>query len=303
LRVPVGTRMSSHELENVNAQDVVASLRDRTADVRDAAATHRDTTADARDRVADVRDLVAGRRDAEADERDRHAATTAARIGEPTTTAHLRTALASRDAAAADRRHAVGDRAAWAADRVRAQGDRDRAEDDRDEAERDRVAAGDDRGSAAQDRRSADLDPLTGALHRGAGQLALRQEMTGAAREQHPLLLAFVDVDQMKAVNDTGGHSAGDQLLRHVVAALRAAFRPYDLFIRHGGDEFLCVLPGMMTIEGQTRMKQVNQGLAATDRPGSISAGFAQMHPTDTLEALINRADEDLYGSKAHRSP
>lgn len=105
----------------------------------------------------------------------------------------------------------------------------------------------------------------------------------------------------MKAVNDSRGHRAGDRLLRRVVTALRAAFRPYDLVIRHGGDEFLCLLPGMVAAEARTRMEQVNQNLAATDGPASITAGFAEMHPHDTAEQLVDRADDDLYRNKVHR--
>lgn len=293
--------MPSHAI--ARKHDAAAAERDHTADIRDAAATDRDTTADDRDQVADHRDHIADRRDAQADERDRQAQTSPDQVGESVTEAHLQRALTARDAAAADRHHAWSDRAAWAQDRARAAGDRTRAEDDRDNAEHDRAAASSDRGTAAQHRQSTDLDPLTGALHRGAGRAALLQEMTRATREDHPLVVAYVDVDQMKVVNDTGGHQAGDQLLRNVVAALRAAFRPHDLVVRQGGDEFLCVIPGMRTPAAKIRMKQVNNDLAGTDHPGSITAGFAQMQPDDTDEHLINRADEDLYRTKPHRQP
>jgi diguanylate cyclase (GGDEF)-like protein len=293
--------MPSHSI--ARQHDAAAVVRDRTADLRDAAATDRDTTADDRDQVADHRDHIADDRDALADERDRLAQTTPDQVGESVTEAHLQRALTARDAAAADRHHAWSDRAAWAQDRARAAGDRTRAEDDRDNAEHDRAAASGDRGTAAQHRQSTDLDPLTGALHRGAGRAALLQEMTRATREHHPLVVAYIDVDQMKAVNDTGGHQAGDQLLRHVVAALRAAFRPHDLIVRQGGDEFLCILPGMRTAAAKIRMKHVNTDLAATDRPGSVTAGFAQMHPGDTDEQLTNRADKDLYRTKPRSQP
>lgn len=280
-----------------------AALRDRTAHERDAAASTRDTTADARDHVADHRDHVADRRDAVADERDRLAATTPDQVGEVVTTAHLRRALTARAAAADDRLHAHGDRSAWAGDRVRAEGDRIRAERDRDDSERDRSAASDDRDTAAHYRRETDRDPLTGALPRGAGRDALLHEMTRATRERHALLLAYVDVDAMKAVNDSGGHQAGDRLLRHVAAALRAAFRPHDLLIRHGGDEFLFVLPGMRTTAAAARMTEVNRALAITDTPGSVTAGFAQMQRGETDEQLVSRADEDLYRTKSPPAP
>lgn len=297
-----GVIVPSRRLAVVDEQDAAAAVRDSSAEVRDAAATDRDTSADVRDQAAEVRDQVAGRRDAWADERDRLGEGMTGQVGETVTAAHLRHALAARDAAAADRHHAADDRAAWASDRTSAERDRTHAEDDRDDAHRDRTASGGNRGTAAHDRQTADLDPLTGALHRGAGQAALLRETARAAREHEPLVVAFVDVDQMKVVNDSGGHSAGDRLLRHVVASLRAAFRPYDLVTRHGGDEFLCLLPGMVTAEARTRMEQVNHSLASTDGPASITAGFAEMHPDDTAEQLVDRADDDLYRNKVHRS-
>ena len=61
--------------------------------------------------------------------------------------------------------------------------------------------------------------------------------MTRATRDHEPLVVAFVDVDQMKAINDAGGRSAGDRLLRHVARTLQSSFRPCDLLVRHGGDE------------------------------------------------------------------
>jgi len=278
-----------------NEYDTAAALRDDTADVRDTAATHRDTIADDRDQVADTRDQVAGRRDTLADERDRLAERTLDQIGELVTAAHLQRTLATRAAAAADRHHASADRAAWAINRTH-------AEDDRNDAERDRTASSDDRGSSARDRQVAGLDSLTGALQRGAGRLALVREMAHSTRERTPLVVAFVDVDQMKAMNDSEGHSAGDQLLQYVVATLQAAFRPYDLIIRHGGDEFLCVLPGMRASVAQTRMREVNQWLAATDRPASVTAGLAEMCRGDTDEQLVARADRALYRARAHRN-
>ena len=70
----------------------------------------------------------------------------------------------------------------------------------------------------------------------------MTRDLARARRAQQPLLVAFVDVDGLKAVNDEYGHAAGDTLLRAVVTALSSMLRPYDVVIRYGGDEFICVL-------------------------------------------------------------
>jgi diguanylate cyclase (GGDEF)-like protein len=70
----------------------------------------------------------------------------------------------------------------------------------------------------------------------------LEHEIDRTRRSNGELVTAFVDVVGLKIVNDTYGHAAGDRLLRNVVTALRKWLRSYDLVIRYGGDEFVCVL-------------------------------------------------------------
>src|SRR5438132_6245992 len=87
----------------------------------------------------------------------------------------------------------------------------------------------------------AATDDLTGALRRGTGLAMLQRELDRARRVRgRGTIVAFIDVDGLKRLNDTDGHSAGDQLLRDVVAAIRERVRSYDLVIRYGGDEFVC---------------------------------------------------------------
>src|SRR5258708_17716461 len=99
----------------------------------------------------------------------------------------------------------------------------------------------------------ASADDLTCAMRRGAGIAALGQEIARARRMKVNIVVAFVDVDGLKAVNDRDGHPAGDTVLRIVAVTLRQAVRSYDLVIRYGGDEFVCVLFGA-DLEGATRM-------------------------------------------------
>ena len=94
------------------------------------------------------------------------------------------------------------------------------------------------------------------------------------------LAAAFVDVDKLKAVNDSRGHAAGDRLLIEVVEALRSNLRPYDLVIRCGGDEFVCVMSGLAAATAAERLGLVNGMLAAGPEHGSITVGVTQRRPS-----------------------
>ena len=126
--------------------------------------------------------------------------------------------------------------------------------------------------------------------------------MVRARRTNQPMGLAFVDVDGLKAVNDSRGHSAGDRLLHDVADALRVQLRDYDVIVRFGGDEFLCSMPGIHQPEAALRMVRVNEVLAASPGGGAISAGLAELEAADTLTTLVLRADRALGGGGAERT-
>ena len=73
----------------------------------------------------------------------------------------------------------------------------------------------------------------------------MEREIARATRTAQPLVLAFVDVDHLKVINDSRGHAAGDRMLVEAVNTLRANLRTYDLIIRYGGDEFICTISGV----------------------------------------------------------
>ncbi len=190
------------------------------------------------------------------------------------------------------------DLAGWshraAADRARAASDRAEAAADRTLASAERALAARDRARAARDRELAESDDLTGVLRRGPGHRQLAKEIDRARRASQSLVLAFIDVDALKHVNDTQGHLAGDALLRSVADTLRTRLRSYDLIIRFGGDEFICVLPDSEVGSVQQRFAEAAEALASSATGGSITVGYAQLRDMDSTERLIARADADL---------
>ena len=246
-----------------------------TSDVRDLTAADRDRNAARRDEAAELRDRLADARDREWDKLGQ--AHGVGRFGGP---GGEELAVA----AERDRRRAAEDRARAAAHRAA--------------AARDREAAALDREHAAHERALAGTDELTETLRRGVGLAALGREVERAERTGHPLVVAFVDIDQLKAVNDGRGHVAGDLLLRRVADALRAELRPYDLMLRYGGDEFVCALPGAHTDSVRRRFDTISRQLRLEADGGSFSVGFAELEPGDTVSALVQRADAALRASR-----
>lgn len=108
------------------------------------------------------------------------------------------------------------------------------------------------------------------------------------------MVLGFLDVDGLKAVNDTHGHSAGDDLLRQVTKVVRARLRQFDLIVRYGGDEFLFSAVGLSLPEAVERMHEVDSALLRSDN-ATITVGMTKAQTGDTLTAVIDRADAELY--------
>jgi diguanylate cyclase (GGDEF)-like protein len=203
--------------------------------------------------------------------------------------------------------------AGWAEVRLRAERDRERAAIDRGRAAHDRAQAAEDRLEAVRERtdalrlrresagllRKAATDELTGARTRYLGLDEATRELVRARRTGQRLTLAFVDVDGLKRVNDGKGHLAGDALLRAVGEALRDNLRPYDVIVRYGGDEFLCVMPNISAPDARARFEQIAHTLAAAGADYSISMGLAQARHGESLEGLIARADAELLRTRS----
>ena len=152
------------------------------------------------------------------------------------------------------------------------------------------------------EREDSSIDGLTGVYHRDPGLVELEREITRAMRtgSDHRFVLAFVDVDALKAKNDSLGHTAGDQLLRHIAEVIRANLRSYDLIVRFGGDEFVCGLPGLDVEAAAERFACINSELAST-RQASVTVGLVEALENESIENLIVRADKAMYAERQKR--
>jgi diguanylate cyclase (GGDEF)-like protein len=182
--------------------------------------------------------------------------------------------------------------------------------DERRVAARDREAAARDRRAAAEDRKAAHreftdegVDELTGVLRRGVGLAAIDREIGRAERTGDPLVVAFVDTVGLKETNDTKGHGEGDRVLREVADSLTADLRSYDVVARVGGDEFVCALSGETIEQAAGRYEQIFTRLTERGNGVSITVGLAAHRPGDTLETLIDRADQAMLAIRRRKGP
>lgn len=232
--------------------------------------------ADARDRDAEARDALADARDERADARDDRAE-------------------------ARDRGKASHSVTGAASDRREAKRDRGGSGGDRQDSGVDREASAEDRQRASAERAELLIDGLTGAHRREAGMLELERSVMEAHRTGKGYVLAFIDVDGLRALNNSLGHAAGDQLLRQVVDTVRGVVREYDLIVRYGGDEFLCGLAGLRLPEATRRFEVANASLAVTQE-AAVTVGLAELTPGESLDQLIARADSEMYATRGQRS-
>jgi diguanylate cyclase (GGDEF)-like protein len=155
----------------------------------------------------------------------------------------------------------------------------------------------------------ADTDGLTGLVNRRAFDAALERAVRRARRTKEPLSLLLLDLDHFKALNDTAGHTAGDDALRRFGQVLsQAARRPDDVAARYGGEEFALILPGTDKAGALevARLLAVELAAAAIPHPKGIdgmvtvSIGATTGSPDDNLnpEKLISLADAGLYKAK-----
>lgn len=151
--------------------------------------------------------------------------------------------------------------------------------------------------------RLARLDPLTNLVNRRGMTELLATEVERIRRHGSAFGVIWLDVDNFKQLNDTFGHIAGDLALTEIADALRASIRPYDQAGRWGGDEFLVVLSPcdghtLETIGARIRVR-IESGISQAGPGLTVSVGGYLAQPADTVEVILQRADEALYAAKA----
>jgi diguanylate cyclase (GGDEF)-like protein len=153
----------------------------------------------------------------------------------------------------------------------------------------------------------SETDELTGVFNVRAFNALAAQEFRLATRYGRDLSLMMIDSDDLKRVNDTFGHEAGDKLIRAVVTGIRASIKSSDVVARYGGDEFVCIFPGATASAASGIGERIRAHIADTplriddrDVPMSVSIGVAS-YPRhgQELEIVARNADKALYLSKS----
>jgi diguanylate cyclase (GGDEF)-like protein len=140
----------------------------------------------------------------------------------------------------------------------------------------------------------AATDPLTGLMNRRTFYQAVERELHRARRDGAPVAMVYVDVDDLKARNDTYGHEAGDEMIVAVAATARSTFRTTDLLARLGGDEFAFLLPATDLDAADAAVERLRSRLVdAEPIPIRFSAGIVAGVVADDVdpEWLVHRAD------------
>ena len=155
----------------------------------------------------------------------------------------------------------------------------------------------------AQMHQMAYTDALTGLINRRGMQQRLESELERARRYNRPFALILADIDHFKKVNDTYGHSVGDQVLREVAGRLAQNLRDSDSLARWGGEEFLILAPETNLHQAHLLAQRLRE--AISERPISglvitLSLGVACYRQGDSVAGLLSRADEAMYQAKAN---
>ncbi|WP_165793637.1 diguanylate cyclase [Hyphococcus luteus] len=150
------------------------------------------------------------------------------------------------------------------------------------------------------------IDPLSGAANRAGMLTRLREQQALVKRGIHSCALAMMDFDNFKRVNDVYGHASGDEVIAKVAKLVMSGMRPYDLFFRYGGEEFLICEPGANLEEAHALLERLRADIEALQFTASdgqsyqitASFGLALLDPDISVEQAIERADKAMYAAK-----
>lgn len=152
-------------------------------------------------------------------------------------------------------------------------------------------------------------DPLTGLPNRRAMMMRMSTEISRAERLRSELAVIVIDVDAFKQINDSHGHTVGDQVLREVSHALLDSLRPYDTCVRFAGDEFVVLLADCPPEIAELKRRELQQRIesitvlagGATISVGASAGASVYPHDGLTYEVLVQTADKRMYTDKSDR--
>ena len=149
-------------------------------------------------------------------------------------------------------------------------------------------------------------DPLTGLANRRRMEQDFRKMLAASERDGKSIVVAFIDLDCFKAINDQYGHECGDELLVFIARNLTSAVRPTDLVARVGGDEFVVLAPGAVGSNLRERLEEAicghfSHGLCKIDYHGG-SVGITTLAPGNhDITEVLSKADSAMYQVKQAR--
>jgi diguanylate cyclase len=156
-----------------------------------------------------------------------------------------------------------------------------------------------------EQRQKALIDPLTGLPNRAAWSERLEHEIGQWQRHGNTLLLAMLDLDHFKSINDNYGHLAGDKVLKIIANVLRKRLRGTDFIARFGGEEFVLMMPGTVPAVGAKLLETLRAAIEACpfhfkgERVTiTISMGLTAFKPGEHSDMALKRADQALYRAK-----
>ncbi len=149
----------------------------------------------------------------------------------------------------------------------------------------------------------ASLDALTGVYNRRILHTVLERVIGMNATEKQDFVLALIDLDHFKKVNDNFGHQKGDEVLKNVASHFKSKIRKTDTLIRYGGEEFIICFSNIAIEDAVRTMEAIRHSVSQLsllpDDTLTISVGIAALQAGESEDALLSRADTALYEAKA----